>query len=436
MHIVNLQMENLKRVVAIEIAPTEPLVEITGRNGAGKTSVLDGIWWGLAGTRAHQPEPIRRGASSARIRLDLGELIVTREFTKRPPAPGKSDERLTTRIKVESADGAVFGSPQKVLDDLFDSLSFDPLKFARMDPKAQYQSLRDLVGVNLDETTAANAKDFEARTLENRIAKDRRAAAAAVTVPEAAQDAPVAVDAILADLTRADEHNDARAKLQGDARNLKDALSRADDAAEAAEAKVTALKLELAEATKASKAALAVKKKAAKAYDSREPIPDAVETKPLHTAIREADQKNQDIAAARSIAERKQALDEEADAAEVKALSLTDRMGLRNADAKTRLEAADMPVPGLSLAHGQVTFNGAPFEQASDAEQLRVSCAIAMRGNAKLKVIRVRNGSLLDDASLEVLRTMAAEHDYQVWIERVDSSGTVGFVIEDGRLAA
>ena len=436
MHIVNLQMENLKRVVAIEIAPTEPLVEITGRNGAGKTSVLDGIWWGLAGTRAHQPEPIRRGASSARIRLDLGELVVTREFTKRPPAPGKSDERMTTRIKVESADGAVFGSPQKVLDDLFDSLSFDPLKFARMDPKAQYQSLRDLVGVNLDDLTEANGADFEARTLENRIAKDRRAAAAAVTVPEAAQDAPVAVDTLLADLTTADVHNATRSEAMTKARRLKDALTRSDQAFEAAEATVTALKLELAEATTASKAALTAKRKAAKAYEARETIPELVDTAPIHDAIRGAERRNQAIAAARTIAERKAELDEEATAAEIKALSLTDRMGLRNADAKTRLEAADMPVPGLSLEHGMVTFNGAPFEQASDAEQLRVSCAIAMRGNAKLKVIRVRNGSLLDDASLEVLRTMAAEHDYQVWIERVDSSGTVGFVIEDGRLAA
>ena len=37
--------------------------------------------------------------------------------------------------------------------------------------------------------------------------------------------------------------------------------------------------------------------------------------------------------------------------------------------------------------------------------------------------------------SLEILREMADAQDYQVWIERVDSSGQIG-IIEDGRLVS
>ena len=39
MKIIRLSAENVKRLVAVEIEPTGNLVEITGKNGAGKTSV-------------------------------------------------------------------------------------------------------------------------------------------------------------------------------------------------------------------------------------------------------------------------------------------------------------------------------------------------------------------------------------------------------------
>ena len=55
-----------------------------------------------------------------------------------------------------------------------------------------------------------------------------------------------------------------------------------------------------------------------------------------------------------------------------------------------------------------------PFDQASDAERLRASCAIAMRGDAKLRVLRLRDGSLLDEDSLRLLGEMAEAEDWQV----------------------
>ena len=91
-----------------------------------------------------------------------------------------------------------------------------------------------------------------------------------------------------------------------------------------------------------------------------------------------------------------------------------------------------MPVPALSLTQDGVLLEGLPLEQASDARaQLRLSCSIAMAQNAKLRVIRVRNGSLLDEDSMAILREMAEDRDWsQVWIEMVDTTGKVGIVIE------
>ena len=92
-----------------------------GRTGQGKTSILDAIWWALAGTRSHQPEPINRDHDQARIKLDLGELVVERQFARLPPAPGRQDERLTTRIIVTDAEGHDLRSPQTILDRLLGS---------------------------------------------------------------------------------------------------------------------------------------------------------------------------------------------------------------------------------------------------------------------------------------------------------------------------
>ena len=38
----------------------------------------------------------------------------------------------------------------------------------------------------------------------------------------------------------------------------------------------------------------------------------------------------------------------------------------------------------------------------------------------------------MDDESVAIVAGWAAEHDFQVWMERVDSSGQVGIVMEAG----
>jgi hypothetical protein len=117
---------------------------------------------------------------------------------------------------------------------------------------------------------------------------------------------------------------------------------------------------------------------------------------------------------------------------EAEAKRLTDQIAARTAAKRKEIEAAKLPVEGLGFGDGNVLLNGVPFEQASDAEQLRASVAIAMAGNPKLRVIRVRDGSLLDADGMKLLAELADRHDMQVWIERVASDGKVGFVIEDG----
>ena len=159
MHILELTAENIKRLDVIAITPKGPVIQITGPNASGKTSVLDCIWWALEGARHIQAEPIRKGTSRARIKLDLGELVVERKFT----AKG-------TYLTVESADGRLFKQPQQMLDALFGALTFDPLAFMQLDPRRQYEVLTSTVALPVDPQAIAemNAKTASERTEVNR----------------------------------------------------------------------------------------------------------------------------------------------------------------------------------------------------------------------------------------------------------------------------
>ena len=98
------------------------------------------------------------------------------------------------------------------------------------------------------------------------------------------------------------------------------------------------------------------------------------------------------------------------------------------------IAAAKFPVAGLSFTDTGVLYNGIPFSQCSSAEKLRVSVAIAMAGNPKLRVIRITDGSLIDSKNMAIIESLAKENDYQIWIEKVDESGSVGVYIEDGQI--
>ena len=101
------------------------------------------------------------------------------------------------------------------------------------------------------------------------------------------------------------------------------------------------------------------------------------------------------------LAERRRQLLVDSREATKKAKVLSSAMEKRTLDMKKMVEAADLPVEGITLEGGSVYYDGVPFNQASDAEQLRVSCAIAMRESPKLRVIRVQNGEKLDEDSLK-----------------------------------
>lgn len=417
MKIIALTAENVKRLVAVEIKPDGSLVEITGKNGQGKTSVLDSIWWALAGAKHIQAAPIRNGQNHAKIKLDMGEIVVTRTFQRE-----KDGEGFTTKLEVV---GAVKGSPQAMLDSLLDSLAFDPLAFARMDAKERFDALKKYVpGVDFDKIAAQNSIDFSERKERNREAKQQRTLADAITIPPHTPKEKIDETELVRQLTEAGKHN---ADIQVRAENRKNAES------------TIALKFSAGESLRKEAAALiekaeSIEKEAAQLKEklaTAPPLPDPINVEELQAGIAAARKGNRLV----ELREKRAAHNAAADKLEAEAKAFTDKMEAREAERQKAVAGAKLPVEGLTFGDGVILMSGVPFEQASDAEQLKASCALAMAGNPQLRVIRVRDGSLLDEDSLALLGKMAEERDYQVWVERV-GPGKTGFVLEDGHLIA
>ena len=154
----------------------------------------------------------------------------------------------------------------------------------------------------------------------------------------------------------------------------------------------------------------------------------------VRTKLTRAQTTNAEIKANDDARAKKAGLERVAADAALLSDQLTGLIAARNKLKDEAIAGAQMPVPGLGFGNGYITLNGVPFDQASDAERLRTSCAIAMKLNARLRVIRVRDGSLLDDNSMAILAEMAAENDCQIWIETVRAVTDAAVIITDGRV--
>lgn len=462
MKIVSLTSENIKRLTAVHIKPNGAVVEITGKNGQGKTSVLDSIWWAIMGTSNIQAQPIRKGEQRASIKLDLGEIIVTRTFTR------KDETDFTTSLSVRGADGSSFKGAQGVLDGLAGALSFDPLAFSRMKAREQFDALRPFVpGIDFEKVDAQNRGDYERRTEVNRLAKQARAAADMISIPADTPEEPIDEAALTTELQAAGTLNadvERRTVLRANAaRDVESHRARAQSIIDAIDGEIAAID-QNSEATirgyeqqiaalkrqieaelqrcNTQRGELRVKRtqEAAAAtqeantlqerLNAAEPLPAIIDTAAIVKRIEQARVVNAAVERARQKAVHAQT----AAKYEAEAEALTQSIDARNEAKRQAIAAAKMPVAGLDFGDGVVLLNGVPFDQASDAERLRASVAIAMAANPKLRVIRIRDGSLLDEDAMKLLEQIAIERDFQVWIERVDSSGQVGFVLEDGHV--
>lgn len=397
MKIIELRAENVKRLKAVHITPDGTLQVVGGRNAQGKSSVLDAIWLALGGGKAGKStsKPIRDGEEKASVTLDLGDLVITRTWTA-----------SSTALKVTSAEGASFSSPQKMLDALVGQLTFDPLEFTRLSAKDQRDALLHLVDlpVDLDELDRQRAGLFADRTAAGQEGKR----IGDVTIDPDLPEAETSMSDAVAALREAERKNDEALQAQTDLKVAQSDVEQLRESLAHAEAYVSVC-LEAITKTK-----------------------DAPDPAPLAARLETLEEENQRIRA--NNAQRQ--LASEKDQLRERYAGFTQAIDALDQAKRDALAAAEFPVDGLGFDEGAVTYRGVPFSQASSAEQIRVSLAMAMAANPKLRVIRILDGSLLDDEAMAAIREQVAEHDFQLWIERVGNADAGAVIIEDGEVSA
>lgn len=409
MKVHGLHIQNTMRIKVADIdQPGGNVVVLTGKNAQGKSSALKALFWAIGGPKAVKiDQVVRDGEDKAVVSVDLEKYVVTRSQT----AGG------TMSLKVETKDGQSFKSPQALLDAIISQTSIDPVAFIGLGAKDQVAKLLEIVklDINPQEIDAKIKTIFDERTVIGREVKQLEGQLAGLGTPEKdVPDEPVSATAIMEELEAANAtvaQNSVKRKNLEDYRigiELKrEAIQKLQEEIASLEAWVDEHEVEINTLT--------------------DPDIDAIKAKlsgidDLNAKVRA---KKEYLALSDNIAIKRGLQD-----------ACTVNIQDLEASKSKALAGAKFPVAGLGFGDGCVTFKGIPLSQASSAEQIRVSMAIAMALNPELKVIHIAAGSLLDSTGMAIVTEMAKEHDYQVWIEKVDESGTVGIVFEDGEIVA
>lgn len=448
MKIIRLTAENVKKLTAVEINPDGSIITIGGKNGAGKSSVLDSIMYALGGAEAVPAEPIRKGERDAKVELDLGDIIVTRTF-KRETLPCSCGQDQHTKdcdvnklgptkstLTVRNKDGARYPSPQAMLDKLLGTLTFDPLDFKRAKPREQLETLRSITNID---TTAIDKEwkaAFDRRTDLNRQLKSAVAVLESLPVFDDVPAEEIPMSEISNQMAEAErlrrEANDklrAADKLLTRIHDKDTEISRLNNHIRDLELQLAQAKEDLAERQEAKRA---LEHEHSVAVNEAEAASKLVpNTEDLRKRITEIEETNQKVRANQKRAEQKERV-----ASLTRAVEEETNIIKACAERKEQiLSSVKFPVEGLGFGENGVLFNGVPFEQASNGEQLRVSVAIGLALNPKLKVLLIRQGESLDSDGMRLLADLAAEANAQLWVERMtEDKGTVMVMLEDGSI--
>ena len=111
---------------------------------------------------------------------------------------------------------------------------------------------------------------------------------------------------------------------------------------------------------------------------------------------------------------------------------LTGQIEDKRAERMALLDGADLPLPGLGVENGALTYNGKHWRDMSGSDQLRVAAAIVRRLNPDCGFVLLDKLEQMDMATLsEFARWLEAE-GLQAIATRVSTGSECQIIIEDG----
>lgn len=413
--IASLELENVKRVRALALEPApDGLTVIGGRNGQGKTSVLDAIAWALGGERMRPDRPTREGsATPAQLRVELSNGLVVERG-------GKNGS-----LKVTDPSGKRAG--QTLINSFVEELALNLPKFMAMSDREKADELLKIIGVG-DELAALDRE--LARKSEQRLAVGQQKRAKRKVAEDAplfadAPDEPVSAMRLIEEQQAILAKNGENARLRERASQVSAELERANAEVRRLEEQSRRVAKDLARARERS---LELSDAYMTASKTAEQLRDE-STAEIEAKLAEIDATNEKVRAN----QRRADMMAEAEALDEEYRTLDEAVDRIRAERAALLEGADMPLAGLSVEDGRLTYMGAAWGEMSGSEQLRVATAVVRRLKPECGFVLVDELEKMDPATLAEFGAWAADQGLQVIGTRVATDGTCSVVIEDGR---
>lgn len=412
-----LEVENVKRVKAVSLTPTQTgLTIIGGNNSQGKTTVLDAICWAVGGNKYKPTNAVRDGAyTDPHIRITLSNGLVVERAGK------------NSALKVIDPQGNKSG--QALLDSFISELALNLPKFLNASDKDKADTLLRIIGVGDQLAQMENDEQrlYNQRRAVGQIADQKKKFAAELPSWPNVPEQPVTASELIrqqqeilarngANMQRRDELRNMQAKY-GNLRERLDGIERQIQQLTESRAEVTE------ELTTLGEAIDAAIKTVTELHDES--------TAEIEQSIAEIDAVNAKV---RDNIAKVQA---EHEAAELSGQydELTEQIeGIRKARTDL-LNSADLPLPGLSVAAGKLLYNGKAWDCMSGSEQLRVATAIVRRLNPECGFVLLDKLEQMDMQTLAEFGQWLESEGLQAIATRVSTGDECSVIIEDGYIA-
>jgi hypothetical protein len=405
-----LEIENVKRIKAVAIdCDGKPLTVIGGRNGQGKTSVLDAIMWTLGGDRFRPSDPLREGTTAMATKITLTNGVVV----ERRGADGS--------LKVTSP-GRKGG--QQLLNEFVSAIALDLPRFMNASDKERANMLLEIypdLGAELNRLNQEAKRIYDERHALGVIVERKK---------KYAEELPFHDDAPNELLTGTEMTQRLQDQLRMNAENdrLRRELQSVRIKRDAAAKTVADLRARLADAE-----ALLAKadEDLARATTSAESLIDE-DTSAIQRELEEIDAINAKV---------RQNLDKARAEAEAADLSHTYNDLTRELeDVRTQrirlLSSITLPLPDLSIdIDGFLVYRSRRWDCMSGAEQLRVAVAICASVKPECGFVLLDGLEAMDKKQLRDFAGWLAEQNLQAIATRVSDGDECSLIIDDGQSA-
>ena len=403
--------ENFKALKAFYCEPKpEGLTVIGGDNGAGKTSAIDILAYGLGGAKYRPSNPKREGAvgdTTLHIELSNG-LTVERK--------GKN-----LALTVTDKEGARHG--QELLDSFISEIAIDLPKFLNASSKEKSHMILETLGIEekLAELAKREKEKYDTRTMVGREADKKQKAAEDMPWHEDAPEKPVSVSELVKNQQAILARNGIRAEHRRELKNLESELEELKRSQNEFKSRLKLIEQQIETCS-------------GKIQDATT-IVDAdgenESTAKLELQIANFEETNRKVA---ENAERTRRL-EEADALNDQRDALSKEIEEIRSERLALLKDADFPLEGLSVNDdSELVYNGQPWDCMSGAQQLIVSCAIASKINPSCRFVRMDKLEQLDLPTLAAFDEWLKTQNLQCIATRVSKGDECTLIIEDGEV--